>query len=93
MQVLGLERANSTEFDDKTPDPVVIFMPEVVTSFYSLKGYSLNQMTNVLSFLYVPPGFKNTYGKHNETWLSKNVISESRLYHSKAVRNKLHHSI
>ncbi|CAA2979033.1 CTP synthase [Olea europaea subsp. europaea] len=26
--VLGLERANSTEFDDKTPDPVVIFMPE-----------------------------------------------------------------
>ncbi|KAK4418078.1 CTP synthase [Sesamum alatum] len=26
--VLGLERANSTEFDDKTPNPVVIFMPE-----------------------------------------------------------------
>ncbi|KAL9168356.1 hypothetical protein ABFS82_04G009500 [Erythranthe guttata] len=26
--VLGLERANSTEFDDRTPDPVVIFMPE-----------------------------------------------------------------
>ncbi|XP_021904470.1 CTP synthase [Carica papaya] len=26
--VLGWERANSTEFDDKTPDPVVIFMPE-----------------------------------------------------------------
>ncbi|KAK1293899.1 hypothetical protein QJS10_CPA16g01619 [Acorus calamus] len=26
--VLGLERANSTEFDLKTPDPVIIFMPE-----------------------------------------------------------------
>lgn len=26
--VLGLERANSNEFDDKTPNPVVIFMPE-----------------------------------------------------------------
>ncbi|EOX95219.1 CTP synthase family protein isoform 2 [Theobroma cacao] len=26
--VLGLERANSTEFDEQTPDPVVIFMPE-----------------------------------------------------------------
>ncbi|KAJ4838643.1 hypothetical protein Tsubulata_004236 [Turnera subulata] len=26
--VLGLERANSTEFDEHTPDPVVIFMPE-----------------------------------------------------------------
>ncbi|GFQ02455.1 ctp synthase [Phtheirospermum japonicum] len=26
--VLGLERANSTEFDDQTPNPVVIFMPE-----------------------------------------------------------------
>ncbi|KZV44150.1 CTP synthase [Dorcoceras hygrometricum] len=26
--VLGLERANSEEFDDKTPHPVVIFMPE-----------------------------------------------------------------
>ncbi|GKU86971.1 hypothetical protein SLEP1_g1434 [Rubroshorea leprosula] len=26
--VLGLERANSMEFDDKTPNPVVIFMPE-----------------------------------------------------------------
>ncbi|KAA3471435.1 CTP synthase [Gossypium australe] len=27
--VLGLEKANSNEFDDETPDPVVIFMPEV----------------------------------------------------------------
>nr|XP_023923510.1 CTP synthase-like [Quercus suber] len=26
--VLGLERANSNEFDDNTPNPVVIFMPE-----------------------------------------------------------------
>ncbi|KAL6505061.1 hypothetical protein OROGR_024878 [Orobanche gracilis] len=26
--VLGLEKANSTEFDDETPIPVVIFMPE-----------------------------------------------------------------
>ncbi|KAL6564138.1 hypothetical protein OROMI_015588 [Orobanche minor] len=26
--VLGLEKANSTEFDDQTPTPVVIFMPE-----------------------------------------------------------------
>lgn len=26
--VLGLERANSSEFDAQTPDPVVIFMPE-----------------------------------------------------------------
>ncbi|XVF22126.1 hypothetical protein REPUB_Repub12eG0147000 [Reevesia pubescens] len=26
--VLGLERSNSTEFDEQTPDPVVIFMPE-----------------------------------------------------------------
>ncbi|XP_050264524.1 uncharacterized protein LOC126708699 isoform X1 [Quercus robur] len=26
--VLGLERANSSEFDEKTPNPVVIFMPE-----------------------------------------------------------------
>jgi CTP synthase len=26
--VLGLEGANSTEFDDKTPHPTVIFMPE-----------------------------------------------------------------
>ncbi|KAB2015769.1 hypothetical protein ES319_D08G049700v1 [Gossypium barbadense] len=26
--VLGLEKANSNEFDDETPDPVVIFMPE-----------------------------------------------------------------
>ncbi|KAL6515938.1 hypothetical protein OROGR_019243 [Orobanche gracilis] len=26
--VLGLEKANSTEFDDQTPNPVVIFMPE-----------------------------------------------------------------
>ncbi|XP_042517807.1 CTP synthase-like isoform X2 [Macadamia integrifolia] len=26
--VLGLSKANSTEFDDSTPDPVVIFMPE-----------------------------------------------------------------
>lgn len=28
-QVLGLEKANSAEFDPDTPDPVVIFMPEV----------------------------------------------------------------
>ncbi|KAK1280661.1 hypothetical protein QJS04_geneDACA004536 [Acorus gramineus] len=28
LKVLGLERANSTEFDLKTPDPVIIFMPE-----------------------------------------------------------------
>ncbi|KAK1354293.1 CTP synthase [Heracleum sosnowskyi] len=27
--VLGLKRANSSEFDAQTPDPVVIFMPEV----------------------------------------------------------------
>ncbi|XP_022770853.1 CTP synthase-like isoform X2 [Durio zibethinus] len=26
--VLGFERANSTEFDEQTPNPVVIFMPE-----------------------------------------------------------------
>ncbi|XWS46579.1 hypothetical protein CRYUN_Cryun14cG0080200 [Craigia yunnanensis] len=26
--VLGFERANSTEFDEQTPDPVIIFMPE-----------------------------------------------------------------
>ncbi|CAA0828254.1 CTP synthase family protein, partial [Striga hermonthica] len=26
--VLNLQRANSSEFDDETPDPVVIFMPE-----------------------------------------------------------------
>ncbi|CAN1196463.1 CTP synthase [Linum perenne] len=26
--VLGMERANSAEFDQETPDPVVIFMPE-----------------------------------------------------------------
>ncbi|CAH9098617.1 unnamed protein product [Cuscuta epithymum] len=26
--VLNLEKANSTEFDEETPDPVVIFMPE-----------------------------------------------------------------
>ncbi|KAL2510502.1 CTP synthase family protein [Abeliophyllum distichum] len=26
--VLGLEKANSTEFDDNTPNPVIIFMPE-----------------------------------------------------------------
>ncbi|XP_022727750.1 CTP synthase-like [Durio zibethinus] len=26
--VLGLERANSTEFDEQTPNPVVIFLPE-----------------------------------------------------------------
>ncbi|KAF8392621.1 hypothetical protein HHK36_022969 [Tetracentron sinense] len=28
ISVLGLERANSTEFDAETPDPVVFFMPE-----------------------------------------------------------------
>ncbi|KAL8540529.1 hypothetical protein ACS0TY_001964 [Phlomoides rotata] len=26
--VLSLERANASEFDDQTPNPVVIFMPE-----------------------------------------------------------------
>lgn len=34
-QVLGLERANSSEFDAETPNPVVIFMPEVVVSSFS----------------------------------------------------------
>lgn len=29
FQVLGLERADSTEFDAETRNPVVIFMPEV----------------------------------------------------------------
>lgn len=27
---MGLEKANSTEFDADTPHPVVIFMPEVM---------------------------------------------------------------
>jgi CTP synthase len=27
--VLGLERANSTEFDEDTPNPAVVFMPEI----------------------------------------------------------------
>ncbi|EFH48992.1 hypothetical protein ARALYDRAFT_352427 [Arabidopsis lyrata subsp. lyrata] len=57
--VLGLERANSTEFDAQTSDPVVIFMPEV--------------------------WLKNTYGKHNETWIPKNTFTEPRLSHFKAV--------
>lgn len=30
--MLGLERANSEEFDAQTPNPVVIFMPEVLDS-------------------------------------------------------------
>lgn len=29
--ILGLENANSTEFDPKTKSPCVIFMPEVVS--------------------------------------------------------------
>jgi CTP synthase len=31
--VLGMANANSTEFDEKTPNPAVIFMPEIGTYF------------------------------------------------------------
>nr|GMC95816.1 CTP synthase-like isoform X1 [Ipomoea batatas] len=34
--VLGLKDANSTEFDPNTPNPCVIFMPEVRVSFNSV---------------------------------------------------------
>ncbi|CAH8253374.1 unnamed protein product [Arabidopsis lyrata] len=30
-------------------------------------------------------GLKNTYGKHNETWIPKNTFTEPRLSHFKAV--------
>lgn len=41
VQVLGLEKANSNEFDDETPDPVVIFMPEVYISSFSFYFFIL----------------------------------------------------
>lgn len=40
--VLGLQDANSTEFDPKTKNPCVIFMPEVCKSTQVLTKLSLN---------------------------------------------------
>ncbi|CAN6853872.1 unnamed protein product, partial [Brassica oleracea] len=59
--VLGLERANSTEFDAQTPDPVVIFMPEVCIvpkqdNLFTLSVHSLN------SFFTLPQGSRTHMG-------------------------------
>ena len=77
FQVLGFERANSTEFDEQTPDPVVIFMPEVYISSCSFYfSYICHMHAGLYYFLFDVSGLKNTYGKHNETRISKNTISD-----------------
>lgn len=86
-QVLGLEKANSTEFDTSTPDPVIISMPEVcICEELVLKktpkpwpAFSILKISNPHAGLY------NTHGMYYETWISKNIISKSSLYYFKAV--------
>ncbi|KAI8024931.1 CTP synthase [Camellia lanceoleosa] len=43
--VLGWEKANSTEFDNKTPNPVVIFIPNVLALYYIFLSYSFARNT------------------------------------------------
>ncbi|CAG7894079.1 unnamed protein product, partial [Brassica rapa] len=59
--VLGLERANSTEFDAQTPDPVVIFMPEVciVPKQDNLSTRSVHSLN---SFFTLPQGSRTHMG-------------------------------
>lgn len=61
FQVLGLERANSTEFDAQTPDPVVIFMPEVciVPKQDNLSTRSVHSLN---SFFTLPQGSRTHMG-------------------------------
>jgi hypothetical protein len=100
-----LERADSNEFDTNTPDPVVIFMPEVCiycnlidlylqfyhkyVSFVCTTLPSETLLICIYSFiinmfplfvlhyhLKLNAGFKDTYGKHNETRITKDAIPD-----------------
>jgi len=41
------------------------------------------------SWWYINTGLKNTYGKHNETWIPKNTFTQPRLSHFKTVSFKI----
>ena len=57
--VLGLEGANSTEFDEKTPHPVVIFMPEISKTHL---GGTMRLGSRATNFLVNDSNIRNLYG-------------------------------
>ena len=57
--VLGLEGANSTEFDEKAPHPVVIFMPEISKTHL---GGTMRLGSRATNFLVNDSNIRNLYG-------------------------------
>lgn len=82
--VLGLEDANSTEFNPDTKNPCVIFMPEVDFYFTSplwksfllqLFGYHNQRFTLWDGSTFA--GFKNSHGGHHASWIKEDIFSGS----------------
>ena len=75
--VLGLEDANSTEFDPKTPNPCVIFMPEVRIHFVpkALISSFLDNCILCNSYLCLLVGFEDPYGRYNASRFKENILS------------------
>ena len=63
--VLGLEEANSTEFDEKTPHPVVIFMPEISKTHL---GGTMRLGSRVTNFLVNDSNIRNLYGGADQVY-------------------------
>ena len=57
--VLGMEKANSTEFDENTPHPVVVFMPEISKTHM---GGTMRLGTKPTPFLVEDCKMKRLYG-------------------------------
>ena len=72
-----MESANSTEFDGQTPNPVVIFMPEVYIYHEVVSVPFVMRTAFSLQLLSFHLGLKNSYGKHDETGISKNAIADA----------------
>lgn len=75
--VLGLPDAHSTELDPNTKNPCVIFMPEVCSLPHFLFEFQLLHSlfnSGFVKFLF-EAGVENTYGRHYEVRLKKNLFS------------------
>lgn len=75
--VLGLRDANSTEFDNNTKNPCVIFMPEVYIYVFlssTLQWENVHLLRHLSDINTMLAGLKDTYGRHHAPWIKKNIF-------------------
>ena len=89
--VLGLDDANSTEFDPETSHPCVIFMPEVFSAMFLTVLEELGQLLFcmlklfAITLIYLT-GFKNPHGRDYASGVKEDLFQSSELQICKAVR-------